>query len=1144
MSNSAVLNQIIKMGLGTPIGLIGGFAKLISMDQGVLDTLFSSEEEKADLQAIHTIMEEYEIDVNLLKQGAPLLSLMSTEQDKKELEKYLAGIESSGKSVIAADVLKDLLTWNIPELELVKKGHNMSHILDYSDKNKDKSMEKRKQEKPAKEAPAAKTPAKNAEKKNEPAEKQTASEKTEEASDTSADQTQETEEASTDLSMLIKRVKRLTECLKLQIKGQNEAIRLFAEGYFQSEVFKEEDRKGPSATFLFAGPPGVGKTFLAETAAANLNMAHLRLDMSEFASHDSVKRLVGTEKHFAGSAPGVLTSFVKENPRSIILLDEIEKAEEDVIYQFLQVMDGGVLTDAMTKEQIDFKNTILIFTTNVGKSLYESRDRINLSGIPRAVVIKALEEEKNEYGKNRFPAAICSRFAAGNVIMFNHLETHILQEITSGKFTEAADHIRSLYDINTKYDSRLAAMFLYTQSVNLDARNISAQSTILVKNELYEFGRNLEDVHRTVTDLKKLVFTIELPEDNPEIQQLFHNEEQSSILLFGDKNTYEGVPFSEKCNVKITDSIQEMLETIGDKDISFVVIDLNFGLEVQHQYLSMDDWDSVGIQAFNELREKLPQIPVYILQNSNLRTEDANTFTSRGARGFLDICDKTAFANSIAEICNQSYMQKKVYELSDRGRILSYNTAQRILDDGQTAEIKFYDFKTRLATSGEENQMMIGDNNRPKERFEDVIGAESAKKEMEYFVKFLKNPKKYMANGSKPPKGILLYGPPGTGKTMLARAMAGESDVPFFAASATGFMDRYFGESERKIRQLFATARKFAPSIVFIDEIDAIGKERTGSEHTHITEEMLNALLIEMDGFNKNPAKPVFVVAATNFDLDGSVSGKERSLDPALLRRFDNRVYVDLPKENERLKYMQIQLQKIKEHAVTDNALQSIATRTTGESLSILKDVLDLALRNATREEKVLDDTILLKALDEYLYGEERENKEDYYKSVSIHESGHAYIYTLGGWKPSFVTIISRGNFGGYMQHENSEDTPSYTKEQLLWRIRTALAGRAAEMEFFGETEGTNTGISSDIQNATNIAMNMVCRYAMAEDHLISLPPEQILKTARGEKLLDTVEQILQEQMIETRKLVHEGRDKIQALAEFLQRQNQATEAE
>ena len=193
-------------------------------------------------------------------------------------------------------------------------------------------------------------------------------------------------------------------------------------------------------------------------------------------------------------------------------------------------------------------------------------------------------------------------------------------------------------------------------------------------------------------------------------------------------------------------------------------------------------------------------------------------------------------------------------------------------------------------------------------KFSDVAGEDEAKDLLTEIVDYLHNPQKYREIGASMPKGALLVGPPGTGKTLLAKAVAGEAEVPFFSISGSEFVEMFVGMGASKVRDLFKQANEKAPCIVFIDEIDAIAKERTGDTTSQHTESMLNTLLTEMDGFRENVKEPVFVLAATNYDLDGSVSGKKRRIDPALLRRFDNRIYVDLPNEEERKQYLELKL--------------------------------------------------------------------------------------------------------------------------------------------------------------------------------------------------------------------------------------------
>jgi ATP-dependent Zn protease len=376
---------------------------------------------------------------------------------------------------------------------------------------------------------------------------------------------------------------------------------------------------------------------------------------------------------------------------------------------------------------------------------------------------------------------------------------------------------------------------------------------------------------------------------------------------------------------------------------------------------------------------------------------------------------------------------------------------------------------------------------------------------------------------------------------MLAKAMAGESDVTFLQTSASEFKNKYVGESEANIRRIFAKAKKYAPAIIFIDEIDAIGRKRTGGENSSTTESMLNALLSEMDGFSGNDAqKPVFVLAATNYGVGAETDGIS-ALDEALIRRFDNKIYVDLPKERERKEYIIRMLEKSNVTSISENTAESIAERTTGQSLAILQNVIDLAFRNAAKQYRTVNDDDLLNALEEYNFGEKKEYSPEYYRSVSIHETGHAYVSYISGYKPSYITIESRGNFGGYMQHGSQEDVTGYTKDELLAKIRTALAGRAAEQVFYGKSKSLNTGASSDLQHATDIAFQIVCTYGMEDEQLIVLRKEEVLKSALAAEYVAKVNQILKIEMNHTIEIIEEAKDRIQAIADILAKENRLT---
>ena len=1144
MDGSNVFKYVVKLTearFGNKGGLseldyLFGYAQLILMDEGILNEIFKDEADQKELQEIKAIFAKTGIDPKLLKTGAPLI------HDSEDVDKRVKADESlisGGKS--ASVILQKLIDGNVPNLDVMQKGNSISNVIDRAtklakereQKSSQKSSEKESKEekKPSKAAP--KEAADKAEKEISADEKQQA--EAEEKEETPVDKPDE-------YISLTRKTSHLYECLKSKIFGQDEAIRLFTEGYFQSEIFsaKSAERKGPSATFLFAGPPGVGKTYLASSVADILGMEFKRFDMSEYSMNESGQQLIGTQKVYKGAEAGKLTSFVEEHPYSIILIDEVEKAHISVIYLFLQILDGGILTDAYTERKVSFNNTMIIFTTNVGKKLYEDPSKTKLANIPRSIIMKEIEAEVDEYNRPRFPGAICSRFASGNVVMFNRLEVHNFVDIINAKFDENAGNVSDIYGYDMDIDKCVAPMLLFSQSSRSDARTMSSQSTILIKNELYELGRNALDREDELKAIEKINLKVDLEKEDESIKKLCVNEDTAVILFIGNPADLESVPKSKKFRFEISDK-DNVLEDIAEKDISFVLIDMLYdSADNDDGFLSLDDIKSDAVISFDLISQKFPNMPVYMTDERDLKPEDVNIFLEKGIREFIRWQDDGEFADRLSQISDMVYMQARVDELSGRGRVLTYNSAQRL--NGKEADITFYDFKVQIAVDADEGKMLLSDNDKPTDRFSDVIGAENAKKELQYFVDYLKNPKKFMAKSVKLPNGILLYGPPGTGKTMLARAMAGECDVSFFPTTGTSFLNKYVGESEENVRRLFATAKKFAPSIIFIDEIDAIGKPRTGEPQSEHTEKVLNTLLTEMQGFTVDPNRPVFVVAATNFSVNGS-AGVGAGLDEALLRRFDNKIEVDLPNTEEREKYLNILLADANITTVSSNAVHNIASRTTGESLGILKNVVDLAIRNSIRDDKELDDKMLLDALEDYMYGEKKEWNDEYYETVAIHESGHAYVYWRSGKKPSFMTIVSRGDFGGYMQHADPEKTPSYTKEDMLWRIRVSLAGRAAEELFFKE-KGISTGIGSDIQNATQTALRMLYSYAMSDNGLAAVPYNQILNSPLCVDALKQANEVLDREMAETKKIVEEGKDTIRKLADYLKANNQATEKE
>ncbi|MBP6889657.1 MAG: ATP-dependent zinc metalloprotease FtsH [Candidatus Moranbacteria bacterium] len=364
---------------------------------------------------------------------------------------------------------------------------------------------------------------------------------------------------------------------------------------------------------------------------------------------------------------------------------------------------------------------------------------------------------------------------------------------------------------------------------------------------------------------------------------------------------------------------------------------------------------------------------------------------------------------------------------------------------------------------------------RKRVTFKDIAGAIEAKQELEEIVEFLKHPKKFLAMGAKIPKGVLLLGPPGTGKTLMAKAVAGEAGVPFFNISGSEFVEMFVGVGASRVRDLFKQAKKNSPAIVFIDEIDAVGRHRgagLGGGHDE-REQTLNQILVEMDGFETETS--VIVVAATN---------RPDVLDPALLRpgRFDRRVTMDLPDINEREQILKIH-SKGKPVAESVN-VRRLAERTSGFSGADLANLVNEAAILATRrDKKTIDMDELILSIEKVILGPERKSRVVNPKEkevVAYHEGGHALVAaSLPHADPVHkVSIVSRGHAGGYTLAVPSEDKYLHSEAYFLDELATLLGGYASEKLVFNNT---TTGPSNDLERATHMARSMVTRYGMSQ---------------------------------------------------------------
>jgi cell division protease FtsH len=370
-------------------------------------------------------------------------------------------------------------------------------------------------------------------------------------------------------------------------------------------------------------------------------------------------------------------------------------------------------------------------------------------------------------------------------------------------------------------------------------------------------------------------------------------------------------------------------------------------------------------------------------------------------------------------------------------------------------------------------RMSVG--NRPTVTFADVAGVDEAKEELQEVVEFLKYPERFLSLGARIPRGVLLIGPPGTGKTLMSRAVAGEAGVPFFPISGSEFVEMFVGVGASRVRDLFDQAKRSAPSIIFVDEIDAVGRHRgagLGGGHDE-REQTLNQILVEMDGFDSSVN--VIVLAATN---------RPDILDPALLRpgRFDRRVILDLPDIAGRNKVLEVHSKG--KPVDQDVNMEVVAKETAGFSGADLSNLVnEAAILAARRSKKTITFDEFGEAIDRVIAGPERKSRIISHREKEItayHEGGHALVgYLLPNADPvQKVSIVSRGQMGGYTRFLPSEDRYLMTRAQFKDMIATALGGRVSEELTFKEI---TTGASNDLEHATSLARKMVTRYGMSE---------------------------------------------------------------
>lgn len=917
----------------------------------------------------------------------------------------------------------------------------------------------------------------------------------------------------------IERMDALNECLA-EVLGQGYACQAVKEYLFG--IFNKPNKSGPAAAFLFAGYPTTGKTYLAKKVAEALRIPFEYFDMSGYSDKEAATfNLFGLNKSYRSAEPGRLTQLVKEHPICIVQFDEIEKCHSIVRNHLLQMLDRGVVHDMYYEEDYSVRDCIFIFTTNAGKNAYATKNPYNISSTPISTIIKALEEEVNpSTGEYYFSKELVSRFASGKIIVFNKLRPEILKRIILKHIEEICGYNYREYNIGSRLnEDMLANILLLSQGGDADVRS-------LIRATKEFFNKNLQRAVEVVSDsgngarICGMRYHFDFGNALPDIRELLTDNSKARILVFGQKS-YKSIPKYIRTEAEIICTDEPM--TIGeirkyDPAIAIIGVTGENSLKAK--------------EIFNNFVEL--GIAVYVFTND--KNISLKEYLEHGATDCFDSHGYINISSWIAQAYNGIELGRATRRLFRSNKVVTFNTSYKYSKRTCTIDVTISDFKTQIAFSGGEGDLFKGQAAIPDVTFDNIIGQDEAKNELLPIVNQLKNHEEYTRNGIRIARGIILDGPPGCGKTTIAKAVANAAGLPFISLNAAEFLSKWVGEGEKKVRDIFATARKYAPAIIFLDEVDCITKDRMSvtAEHSH-TDGLTNALLSQMDGFDTENAPPVFIIAATNFE-----TGNSSKLDKAFLRRFDKKIHIGLPSVEERKMFITNELEKYNFSKVSELKVSAIAKRAVGWSLADLNLVIQNAIRHSENNGVFkLTDEVIEEAFASFNDGERKLYDEQSIRKTAFHEAGHAVVAHLFGLKPSFVTIVARNKFGGYMQYSES-DKMDMSRQECLNRICTALSGRAAEKHFFGN-EGITTGASEDIRSATELATQMVSIFGMEDDMLFFIEPG---KTSENADVLDRVRNILSEQYKRASHMVGETADKIEKVATALIQHESLTDME
>lgn len=842
---------------------------------------------------------------------------------------------------------------------------------------------------------------------------------------------------------------KFSKYLEHDVKGQPEALREVANTEMWSR-FKAT--KGLRSLFTFLGPSGVGKTHLAHVYAQALNYysSGYRLfvyNMENYSDERAAGGLIGSGAQYTDASAGVLTYDVTLSPRSVLLFDEIEKAHPTVIQTLLTLIDTGRLMDATTLLNVDFSQCVVIFTSNLGHEIFEKAESLG-----DLDVLQVLREAKlRNSNSTALSPEFVNRLGAGAAVRFLPLSTCNLLEIAGSQIQRLDRDDDGLLDYELAPD--LAGILLFGQLPQPSVRGLKAQQVELLA-EAKQLLFADPTANQLLDDIKKLRL---------EVDPLCYATEgmAGSLLMIGD--------FS-RLNIDIFTSFasyaQLHLPLLSPSQKPVLPAKLA-GI-----FVSAHQWDQNTVETqIRLIRSFFKQEPLILFSNTQVHGKISESLWHQQIQYIREFELKSLhmmlavhWRLGISARKQQGFSYRLKFKQYEEGRITFLVTEPQ--------------FKTQISVERAEQGVTGLMKERPDLRLDQVIGLQRAKKQLSRVLQWLKQPDILASQHIAFPSGMLLAGPPGTGKTLLAKAVAGECELPFVSLSVGDLISGVRNGTAEKIDRAFKQAADIAPCIMFIDEIDTIASARKVGEISE--NNAVNVLLTHLDGIQKR-AEPVFVLAATNFP---------QALDPALLRagRLDEVIYCDLPDKAARKDFFS-KLSTKYCIALPESEIVNYLEITQGMSGAqidkIFRDYL-YQIAGGSQESKLpaaFDKALFRETIVNIRYGSANPSQslsEASKVQVAWHEAGHLLMtkLLLPQHAINFATIEPRNQSLGFVSIQRHDALGASTASEIRSHIAVAMAGREAE-RLLSKNYDVTAGAVSDIEIATRYALNAVCEYGL-----------------------------------------------------------------